>query len=797
MIYYKIITFEGQEINNAYYLANYIKKQIKEDKDKEKIDVLLNYPAVYIHSWQSVHGEWNFYVGETNDLVRRTDEHDKNSNKDEVWQSDWFKGKNKKTIYFSSYEMNKSMSMDLEDELINLFRDEEDISLRNGRTNSQKSGYSNKNQKKYLIQEICEILNREFSSCNLKLYPKNNEDMKPVISEGLVVYYNSMKQSVDEIKTSIENMNFSEEQRKLLLEYPVVYMHVWETENGICTYIGETNDLLNRTKQHLEKAFNNVGEDEENKKDEEWWQRRWKCAIENNKATMYIFGHKQFNKSMTLDIENRLVQYSIFLGITENGRKNEQNEYSNKNKAFDIFSEIIANLNEKDSINFLSINEVKEKSIFMASPFLQLTEDQNHAKKVILNATLDCLNEMQENNTVIIVQGGAGTGKTVLASSLYFSLQDTMINGRNLNNYFIVNHKELFNAYNLQANMWKLTQENSELKSIYQAQNFINKVNKGNIVKGDVVLVDEAHLLYTQGTQGSIKKAQLPEIVKNSKVTILMYDPRQFVNKSAYWEIDGDYQSTDVGALFKEYLSKYIKDINIVSIDLTRQLRMNCAPETKKWIESLTKLNCEIGKLQGKKHYYSAKFDAYVLNDNNDYEIVIFNSIEGMIAAISQLKNNTSTVPSALLATYNWPFSNNTKSGGMLEGLPNLEWHKTGKKNEMKDNLWTFDTKVEVGSVHDIQGFDLKYAGVILGPSIQYSPKRKNDKMKLETLNGIQFKISEHYGVPNKEGDKDKACQLISNELGVLLSRGINGLYIYAMNEKLRKKLIEAVKKDD
>ena len=51
MIYYKIITFEGQEINNAYYLANYIKKQIK---DKGNIVVLMHDSSSKILTYETL-----------------------------------------------------------------------------------------------------------------------------------------------------------------------------------------------------------------------------------------------------------------------------------------------------------------------------------------------------------------------------------------------------------------------------------------------------------------------------------------------------------------------------------------------------------------------------------------------------------------------------------------------------------------------------------------------------------------------------------------------------------------------
>lgn len=111
----------------------------------------------------------------------------------------------------------------------------------------------------------------------------------------------------------------------------------------------------------------------------------------------------------------------------------------------------------------------------------------------------------------------------------------------------------------------------------------------------------------------------------------------------------------------------------------------------------------------------------------------------------------------------------------------------TGEKQTVSDNLWTFGDEIEVGAFHDIQGFDLNYAGVILGDSLQYSPRREDKSTrKRPIVEGIQFAHKSHKGGFNDE--------LFANEVHVLLSRGIKGTYIYAVDKKLRSALIKAVK---
>ena len=95
----------------------------------------------------------------------------------------------------------------------------------------------------------------------------------------------------------------------------------------------------------------------------------------------------------------------------------------------------------------------------------------------------------------------------------------------------------------------------------------------------------------------------------------------------------------------------------------------------------------------------------------------------------------------------------------------------------------------EVGSTFTIQGFDLSYVGVILGPSVKY---RKGE---------IVFDPSESYNNKAtqrrtlKDGSKVSFGEtFIRNEVKVLLTRGVKGLYIYACDNALRKALRDIAK---
>ena len=130
------------------------------------------------------------------------------------------------------------------------------------------------------------------------------------------------------------------------------------------------------------------------------------------------------------------------------------------------------------------------------------------------------------------------------------------------------------------------------------------------------------------------------------------------------------------------------------------------------------------------------------------------------------------------------------------------DWHKPWnreldaelskkEKRNLKDLAWAEQPQTinEVGSTFTIQGFDLNYAGVILGPSVKYRHGK------------IVFDPSESHNekaVRNRtllDGSKKKFGEtLIQHEVRVLMTRGVNGMYIYACDPELQKALKNAAK---
>ena len=383
------------------YLSNHIRKQIRETNkinDEEK-DILLNWPIVYAHAWRIQSGEIRVYVGETNDLVQRIGQHarvDQFFYDETDWHEDWIEAIKEGRAFswfFGSKKMNKSMCLDLEQSLVSLLRKcNVDVKTKE---DSKQTAYSNKELRDTLLKEIWEQLVDK-----IKLTSYDKLDLT-----ALTKCEKSFESYSDLLEFRRINPNRNGEFQEIFgredsfKDYPMVYLYLWKTDNKTFTYVGETEHFDIRNKQHLSK-----------REDAKAWQNEWKNASENGQAYLFIFNHREFNKSMTLDIENRLINYTTFIKTSRNLRHNEQGQYNNKEKMFDIFKKIIEELldlqtQNKENQVFKALEDVRKQCISLASPLYELTTGQSDAKMKILEKINEALDNEKPEHTLLVVYG--------------------------------------------------------------------------------------------------------------------------------------------------------------------------------------------------------------------------------------------------------------------------------------------------------------------------------------------------------------------------------------------------------
>ncbi len=582
------------------------------------------------------------------------------------------------------------------------------------------------------------------------------------VAEPIVEKLQDNISSLKEFEKEISNSN-DEKLKDIILNFPIVYIHNWKNKEDYEVYVGESNNIFQRTKQHYSKM---TAEDE------------WQNNLSDGKANLYIIGHEHFNKSMTLDIENRLIHYLMSaesIKKVHNGRSNPQNRYYPIEELNYIFTKIWRKLRKDNKEIFPLETTIKDSAIFKASPLHKLTEEQQKAKELIIEKVIKALKN-NERGQLIFIEGEAGTGKTVLNSSTFYELfcryEEAKNNNEDLidetsNCFLLVNHDEQITVYNQIADKLGLTDKYGQV--VYKPTSFINKYSVDNPV--DVVFVDEAHLLLTQGKQSYRGNNQLEDILKRARVVVVMFDEDQILTTEQYWEDE----------LLEKYKNIAIKNGNYIKLE--NQLRMHANEDVIEWINSFTKKGI-IRQLPA---------------DLGDYEIKIFDTPEELEEQILKKSLKDETKLSRLIATYDWPYNSNKKSKKDFKywEVKIGKWHKPwnreleqdldrNQKREIKKLSWAEQPQTikEVGSTFTIQGFDLNYSGVILGPSVKY----RNGHIVFDTNESYNEKATRNRtlsdGTSKKFGEK-----LLKHEVRVLMTRGVNGLYIYACDDELREHL--------
>lgn len=670
-----------------------------------------------------------------------------------------------------------------------------------------------------------------------------------------------------------------------LLKFPTVYIVHKKEYEKYTVYVGETNNIEERTKQHLN-ADTKIRDD---------WEK-----LSEGKVKQYIIANEHFNKSLTLDVENRFMQYLLSVdSINEvtNRRTNPQGEYYPEEEFERIFSGIWVQLHDMDPDLFPEEGIIRDSALFKASPFHKLTTEQKSIESKVIDIVNEALQSKNKCNsdssTLILLEGDAGTGKTVLLSDLFYKICNKLSKIKNQSlqyNYedieegndeedydyeykqfstinsrktacIIVNHKEQVNVYNQIATKLRLQKNNDEL--VMLPSQFINRFSeqteqgRGIIDRPkrccDVALIDEAHLLNTQANQAYSGSNMLSDILCRSRVVIAAFDPNQILQSNQRWNSEDlekllgtDYKDKNS---FKnndddcgELLLNDSISVSVRRFILENQMRMRANENVLEWIKNFVYNGC-IDTLPVCRNYETKKEDSNT--DNKPFDFKVFDSPIKLFNAIkSKSEEKASGCDghglSRLVATYDWEYKSNKNNPNSVNGTWNVDlycdnngkWHiglgqyanassyeleileKEGKvfshpwnyqlssQNHAKHSRSIKESKKswaeqshtinEIGSTFTIQGFDLNYAGVIIGPSVQY----RNGKVVFCPENSRNDKATNKRHIKDLSANKkialDYSIDNLRNELNVLLKRGVNGLYIFAVDMELEKALLEA-----
>ncbi|AWH92524.1 DUF2075 domain-containing protein [Dietzia lutea] len=491
-----------------------------------------------------------------------------------------------------------------------------------------------------------------------------------------------------------------------------------------------------------------------------------------------------FNKSACLDLESYLIRlaagdgkYTILNrndGIT-NADYYGRAEYQEK---FELIFEALLS----EGVFTRTVPEIENTDLFKLSPFKALNQEQAITVEDILSGLFHDLANGQSSR--ILIHGEPGTGKTVVAIYLMKLLAD--IQGTDeteppegdslLSEFFAPGFPELLENFTIglvipQQSLRKSIQGVFKKTPGLSPLDVLTPFQVGqNETKYDLLIVDETHRLS--------QRANMPSAMKNieyRKINEKLFgedDPKytqlDWINSQSNHQIYllDSAQSVRTMDVSKASLDDLVKSIDVEtrSYRLSSQMRVKSDQDYVGYVR----------RVLSNKQPAVERFDGY--------DVRLFENFGDLVAAIRTREEEVGLA--RLLAGYAWKWkSKNDKSAYDIEiGGLKFQWNQS-------DVDWVNSPNSinEVGSIHTIQGYDLNYAGVIIGPDLTYSPN--SGEM---TFNRTQFFDGKSIQ-RNKQRKftNDELVSYIQNIYAVLLTRGMLGTYIYVCDSELRNYLAQ------
>jgi DUF2075 family protein len=394
-------------------------------------------------------------------------------------------------------------------------------------------------------------------------------------------------------------------------------------------------------------------------------------------------------------------------------------------------------------------------SMIEGNPEFNMIDDQKVAFETVMNASRRIATSGKKET--VIVKGGPGTGKSVLAVNLLVRMTE---NG-------------LVSSY---------VTKNSAPRNVYSSKlkGHMKKTNIDNLFKGsgsftdteknvfDALIVDEAHRLNEKsGLFGNLGENQVKELIRASKLSVFFIDEDQRVVLK------------DIGT--EGEIRKWAKEegSRVTVLELETQFRCNGSDGYISWLDDLLQIR------------ETANFDWV---DNLEYDIRVLddpNDVRNMIRMRNAANNR-----SRLVAGYCWNWITESKNDPDVHDITIPEYGFEMSWNLGNTGTWAIDpdSVEEAGCIHTCQGLEFDYVGVIIGNDMRYengavitdyTKRAKTDS----SLRGLKKKY------PDPEEAERVADRIIRNTYRTLMTRGMKGCFVFCTDRNLNEHLKKRVEK--
>ena len=364
---------------------------------------------------------------------------------------------------------------------------------------------------------------------------------------------------------------------------------------------------------------------------------------------------------------------------------------------------------------------------------------------------------------VYIVEGGPGTGKSVIAINLLGKLMKKY----GMNCQYITKNQNPRDVYSTKLNG---TYKKTEINNLFRGSGSYMNCKKNFF---DALIVDEAHRVTEKTGFINMGENQIKEIINASRFSVFFIDPKQRIHINDYGTVER----------IKEIAEKLGAEVYYDKLDI--QFRCSGAEQFITWVEK---------SLQ----YEDVASKELDLNFLKDYKVKIFDDPNDMKNEI--IKQNKIKNKSRIIAGYCWDWNSEDNPEGDEYDIIITKKDDSRLKKDFKmkwnfsNTIWAIDENSveQAGCIHTSQGLEFDYVGIIIGNDMRYEDGKVVtdylERAKIDRNYGSMKGMKTLYKKNVAEASKLEE-ELIKNTYRTLLTRGQKGCYIYCSNENLSKYL--------
>lgn len=359
---------------------------------------------------------------------------------------------------------------------------------------------------------------------------------------------------------------------------------------------------------------------------------------------------------------------------------------------------------------------------------------------------------------VVIIQGGPGTGKSVVAINLLAALL-----GKEKNVRYVSKNaapRAVFEA--------RLTGtfKKSRISNLFSGSGAFTGTERDSF---DVLIVDEAHRLNEKsGLYGNLGDNQVKELINAARCTVFFVDDDQRVTLA------------DIGHTGE--LRRWAAELgaDVTEMELASQFRCSGSDGYLAWLDDTLAIrptaNTELDSLG---------YDFRVVSTPTE--------LHQLIEARNQGSQSQAGNKARVVAGYcwGWPSKEDPQADDIVITQPDGHTYRRQWNLTKDGSLWIMapESVQQVGCIHTCQGLEVDYVGVIIGPDLIYRDGRVQTRPDARARSDKSIKGLKAMMKANRQAAQELADRIIKNTYRTLMTRGMKGCYVHCCDPELAEYL--------